>query len=286
MDRESLNQHLSQISTMWTVLIQAHAQGDEGAAKADDRAQAAARAALLQRYGASVYRYLLGSLRDADAADELFQEFGLRLVRGDFHRADRSKGRFRDFLKTALFRLIVDAQRRKKRQLQERPWSALTPGDEPERAFEAAAKPWVEPEIHPGSSAEDDRRFLAVWRAELLSAAWESLANSERRTGQPVHTVLRLRTDHPALRSADLAERLSSQFGRPVNAVWVRKKLLLARAVFTDALLDGVARSLADPTRENIEQELIDLGLLDHCREALARRFNEQPRTPGERGAG
>ena len=37
---------------------------------------------LLQRYQGVVYRYLLGSLRDADAADELFQEFALRCLQG------------------------------------------------------------------------------------------------------------------------------------------------------------------------------------------------------------
>jgi hypothetical protein len=69
-----------------------------------------------------------------------------------------------------------------------------------------------------------------------------------------------------------MAERLTSSLGRPVSAVWVRKKLVLAREKFTDALLEAVAQSLAEPTHEALEQELIDLGLVDHCRAALARR--------------
>ena len=48
---------------------------------------------------------------DADLADEMFQEFALRLVRGDFRNADAARGRFRFFLKTALYHLVVDAQR-------------------------------------------------------------------------------------------------------------------------------------------------------------------------------
>ena len=109
MERDAFNQHLSQISTVWTVLHQANA----GPTSARDAGEAQTR--LLQRYGAAIYRYLLAAVRDRDAADELFQEFALRFVRGDFSRADESRGRFRDFLKTALFHLVVDAQRRSRR---------------------------------------------------------------------------------------------------------------------------------------------------------------------------
>ena len=64
---------------------------------------------LVLRYGGAVHRYLLASLRDVDAADELAQEFALRFLRGDFKNADPGKGRFRDFLKRAVYRLMVDS---------------------------------------------------------------------------------------------------------------------------------------------------------------------------------
>ena len=62
----------------------------------------------MQRYCGSVYRYLLGALRNGDAAIELFQEFAMRFVRGDFHRASPTRGRFRDYVKTALINLVTD----------------------------------------------------------------------------------------------------------------------------------------------------------------------------------
>src|SRR5262245_11072204 len=104
MNNESVQQRLSQISTAWTLIT--HAQG--GPAAADTAAQAA----LVERYQAAVFRYLLGALRDADPADELFQEFALRLVRGDFRRADASRGRFRDFVKTALINMVINYQKK------------------------------------------------------------------------------------------------------------------------------------------------------------------------------
>lgn len=254
MDREKLEHHLSQITTAWTVLGQAHA----GGGGTGDATQVQAQARLVRRYGAAVYRYLLGALRNPDEADDLFQDFALRFIRGDFHNANQSKGRFRDYLKSALFRQIVDFQRRRRKE----EGSVPLPTD-------ARGAPAI---AGPSDVAEADRQFAAVWRAELLARAWDALAEAEQRTGQPLHTVLRLRTDFPDIRSPEMAERLTEQLQQSVNAGWVRKRLLQARTVFTDALLDNVAESLSDPTRENLEAELIDLGLLEHCRDALDRR--------------
>jgi len=108
MDPQQLNERLSQISTRWTLLFQAH----QGSAEAVSTAQKQ----LIQRYTPAVYRDLLGAVHDPEAADELFQEFALRFVRGDFKRADPERGRFRDFLKTSLYHLVVDYQRRRQQQ--------------------------------------------------------------------------------------------------------------------------------------------------------------------------
>ena len=58
---------------------------------------------------------MLAALKDADAADEVFQEFALRLVRGDFRRADPQRGRFRDFVKTALINMVINYRKKKGR---------------------------------------------------------------------------------------------------------------------------------------------------------------------------
>src|SRR5438477_13217082 len=69
-DNPSLDARLSKISTIWTVLRQAHGGPADAAA--------AAQQVLLQRYGGAIHRYLLAILRDRHAADDLTQEFGLR----------------------------------------------------------------------------------------------------------------------------------------------------------------------------------------------------------------
>jgi hypothetical protein len=77
-----------------------------------------------------------------------------------------------------------------------------------------------------------------------------------------------------------MAEQLSTRLGKPVTANWVRQELLRARMKFGDFLLDDLVHSLDQPTLERLEEELIDLGLLDHCRAALDRWQGRSPSGP------
>lgn len=242
----ALEQHLSCLVTDWNALVTAH--------RGEDAARRAAQQRLLQTYQRAVYRFLTALTRSPDAADDLFQEFAIRFLRGDFRNADPGRGRFRDFLKTALRRLVIDHQRREQR-----------------RAAPALAE-GMDPADDTPPDAEADRQFLEAWQNELLRRAWDALLLHERQTGQRVHTVLRCRADHPDLSSEELASRLSAQLGQAVTRDWVRKWLMKARERFVDLLLEEVARPLDGPSLEELVQEVADLGLLESCKEGLQRR--------------
>jgi RNA polymerase sigma factor (sigma-70 family) len=241
--------HLSQIQTAWSMVQRAHG---------DHTALPLAQQALLDRYGGAVRRYALAALRDEDAADEVFQEFALRFVRGDFRNADPERGRFRAFVKTSVYRLIVDYQRRQKKRYREGPMHSnlAEPIGEPERA---------EGEV-------DDAMFEASWRDDLLARCWNKLDEVERETGKPYYTALHYRVEHPDLRSPELAAGLSEKLGKEIKAGAVRVLLHRAREEFGDLLLAEVAESLTDHSLDAVEQELIELNLLEYCRPALERR--------------
>ena len=245
MDEQDLR--LSRIDTLWSVVRGAH--GPSGGAMRQ------AQEALLSRYGGAVRRYLLGALRDVDAADEVFQEFALKLVSGAFQRADAGQGRFRNFLKTALFHLIVDHQRRKRRQGAER----VLVVDPPERVTPADA------------TADEEEAWTRSWRDELLAKSWAALSQIEQSSGTPYYTVLRFRCDHPDMRSPDMALELSRTLNKSMQASAVRVLIHRARDMFAERLLDLVRDSLANPLPDELEEELIDLHLLDYCREQFHR---------------
>ena len=234
---------ISQIETQWSLVKQAHGKLEEEHCRA--------RRQLIERYFGAVERYLRKSLGNEDAAAEVGQEFALRFARGDYHRADASRGRFRDYLKTVLFHLIADFRRvagRKPAPLDGEVEVVDSPADE-----------------------DADREFVESWRDDLQARAWRRLKEMEENTGRPFYTALRLRADKPAARSSELSQLLSESLAKPVSPESVRQTLHRARAQFADFLIDEISQSLSDPTRENIEQELIDLKLLDYCREALNR---------------
>jgi RNA polymerase sigma-70 factor (ECF subfamily) len=245
MDDDEL--HLSRIQTAWSMVRQAH--GDHTAVQS-------AQQALLDRYGGAVRRYALAALRDEDAADEVWQEFALRFVRGDFGGADPQRGRFRAFVKTIVYRLIVDYQRRRKRQFREGPMHSNL----------------AEPADGCDAAGDEDAAFQASWRDELLARSWQRLKDEEGQSGKPHYTVLRYRVDHPDLHSPELAAGLTEKLGKSVNAGAARVLLHRARDAFAELLLDEVVQSLADNSVDAAEEELIELELLEYCRPALDRR--------------
>ena len=241
---ENLDQCLSRISTLWSLVCRAN-QGPGDAANS-------ACQQLLERYGGAIRRYLRAVLRDRDAADEVYQEFALRLVHGDLRGASPQRGRFRNFVKGTLFHLIADYRKQRWK------WPRPLPADG--AALAASSE-----------EMESDRQFTEGWRDELLARAWASLADSEGGAGRLFYAVLRFRADHAQMRSPQMAEELAAELDRPFTAAGVRQVLHRARERFAQLLVDEVGHSLEDPTTEQLEQELAELGLLDYCRPALER---------------
>jgi RNA polymerase sigma-70 factor (ECF subfamily) len=246
MTEDDRDPRLCSISTLWSVVLRAH----------DDQPEAAraAQRQLLERYGPAVRRYLLCCLPDEESAEELYQEFILRFLSGDFRKADPSKGRFRNYLKTVIYHMLCGHRR----QNQNRP-VALRPD---------VADPAVEQPLEQAM----DATFLESWRKELLDRCWAALARAEQQGGQPYDTVLRVRADNPEVRSPQLAELVSARLGRPLSATAVRQALHRARERFAELLVEEVRQSLVDPDKETLIDELIDLGLYQHCEAVLKKR--------------
>lgn len=240
MDQPGFDERLSRIQTRWTAVIRAHDPGASDARAARDR--------LVVRYAAPVYRYLLGAVRDPDAAADLCQEFAVRFLRGDFRRAAPGRGRFRDYVKTALANLVNDFHRA--RRAGPLPLAADAP----------------EPAASPPAASEED--FLGGWRQALLDRTWEALEEAN----PAFRAVLQLRVENPELASPELAARLGERLGRPVTPENVRKSLQRAHARFAELLLDQVADSMDDPGADDLDAELRALNLLKYCRSALDRR--------------
>jgi RNA polymerase sigma-70 factor (ECF subfamily) len=200
----------------------------------------------------------MASLHNPAAAEELFQEFALRFLCGDFRHAHPQRGRFRDYVKASLAHLISNYYHQRERQ--PRSLNPIHPV----------------PTEEPPASLEVDTLFLASWRDELLAQAWHGLAQAETARTHPFYTVLRFRTDYPKLSSQEMADQLGTSLGKALTASAVRQMLHRARERFADLLIEEVAETLGDPTDERLEEEFMDLGLYEYCRLALRRRRSDR----------
>ena len=219
--------HLTDLETSWTTIRNAHCPGEVG--------QAAMRE-LIGRYHDAVERYLRLKLRDRNLADEVFQEFWLKVVKHKLAGADHNKGRFRDYLRTVLHRLIIDHFRARKLQ-------PLPPGD------------LLDPNA-------DDPEYDRVWREAVIRRVWSRLDTYEVSTPKNRYaSVLHLRVGEPKAPIEDLARQLTEQVGTPVSPEAFRKTLQRARAKFLELLVQELRETIHPATPEDIEAEIFDLGL-------------------------
>lgn len=236
---------LSRIETVWTMIYHAHTDGAP--------AQGQAQHELLARYGSAILRYLRGAFRDEMAAEETYQEFAIRFLRGDYRSAHPDKGRFRGFLKVVLSRLVADHYRKQSRRREAPLDTFCSLSDD-------------------SDEVRRDAEFLETWRDEMLTQAWRRLAEEEQRSGKPWMTLLKLRVENPEHRSVELAAQLAQILEEDVTPTRLRVLLHRSRERFANYLIDAVAESIRDETIADVEQELAELQLLQYCQSVLEQR--------------
>jgi len=206
----------------------------------------------LIRYADAVLGYLNALLRNAQDAEDVSQEFFVRVVERGFERAHPDRGRFRDYLKTA----VRNAATSHLRRLQRSP--ALVDPSQIESVLPAE------------SDSEADREWVADWQRCLMDRAWRALESHQHRSpGNLYWTVLRVSVDHGDEDSTSLATRAAAIAGRPLRADAFRQQLSRARRMFAELLLREVAQTLEDPTPVEIEEELVETGLIQHVKPFL-----------------
>jgi len=226
-EADAAGDRLTTLETSWTEIRKAHLPGPDG--------QAAMRE-LIGRYHDAVERYLRLKLRDRNLADEVFQEFWTKLLDHKLAGADHNKGRFRDYLRTVLHRLIIDHFRGRKFQ-------PLPPGD------------LIDP-------SAPDLEYDRVWREAVLSRVRSRLETYEAATPKNRYAkVLQLRISDTDASIEELAERLGVEVGSPVTPEAFRKTLQRARAKFFELLVEELRSTIHPASAEDIEAEIYDLGL-------------------------
>lgn len=196
------------------------------------------------RYGPAVQRYLGAILRDAHAADDVWQELVRALLARGGPATWPGKGRFRDYLRTAARNAALSYLRKTKRHATgELPADVAGPAD---RAL------------------DDD------WRRSLLEKVWRQLDAAEHAGGGKFfHTALRVYTDHDDLDSPAQARLVAERLGRAVTAEAFRQQVSRGKRKMAELILTEVAATVAGATAADVEAELVELGLMRFVRDYL-----------------
>jgi hypothetical protein len=228
-------QHLSEMITLWTLVLRAVSTSDP---------DTAAMAVVLPRYCQSVNLYLRVVLQDQNAADEVCQEFAYRFARGDFRHVRPENGRFRDYVKVSILRMVQEYRRKSQREAHQEP---------------------LDSELLTVASPEPDEAFDSACRAVLIERTWAELEESVKGEHPTLYDVLRRKAESPELTSAALAEKLTAEFGKDFTAVNIRQMLHRAREQFSSMLRIQVAALQTGGDVDSVDEELADLGLLSYC---------------------
>ncbi|MBI5759674.1 MAG: hypothetical protein HZA46_14240 [Planctomycetales bacterium] len=202
----------------------------------------------VMKYARAIQKYVAALVRDSHDAEEVAQEFLMRVFDKGFCPQNVVRGRFRDYLKSSV-RYVAISHLRKRR---------------PVALDEELLATLAQPEI------DADQAWAHEWRNCLLERVWQALElHQQQADDNSFHTVLRQFTDDPQAGSETHAARLSERLGRPVNAAAFRQQLHRARRQFAKLIVAEVRQTLQNPTAALVEQELIDLDLMPYVREFL-----------------
>jgi RNA polymerase sigma-70 factor (ECF subfamily) len=202
----------------------------------------------VMRYARAIQKYVAAIVRDPHDAEDVAHDFLVRVFDKGFCPENVSRGRFRDYLKSAVrYVAISHLRQRRSAEMTEEMLASI---------------------IQPDSEA--DRTYSSEWRTCVLERAWQAIELHQQQNADNLfYSVLRLYSDDPKTSSDDHAVKLSEQLGRTVRADAFRQQLHRARKHFAKLIVEEVRQTIQNPNSESIEQELIDLDLMEFVRESL-----------------
>lgn len=210
-------------------------------------------AQFIRQYAPAVERYFRALIKNPHDAEDVAQDFFMRVTRHGFARARKERGRFRDYLKAAVRNSALNFLRRQQTAKKNAELANSRVVLMSKKRLAAAEQEW-----------------MAVWRRCVLDRACQALERHQRGSpGNLFSTVVSLLLDFPDEDAKSMAERTSAAIGKPIRVEAFRKQVSRARRKLARLLVQEIAKTLDAPTAEQVKDELIELSLWQFVRDYL-----------------
>jgi RNA polymerase sigma-70 factor (ECF subfamily) len=219
-------------STRWSLVV------DAGGAVSSEARDALG--ALCAAYWYPIYALIRRESYDPHQAQDLTQSYFARLLeKGVIARADRTRGRFRAFLKTDCQHFLIDQHRR---EVAAGPLARTISID----ARDAEGRYLVEP----ADGLTPDHLFDHAWAVTLLDRVLDLVAAEYARAGR-VELFDRLKVILTQGKGSVPAATLAAQLGKTEGAIHVAAYRLRKR--YREVLQEQIATTLDDPSETDDE---------------------------------
>ncbi len=226
-------------TTRWTLLAEATLHGNTAGQEALTR--------MCEAYRQPIEDYLCSRGCKAQEIEDLVQDFFLRWLRSRaWKRAERDRGRFRNFMMGGVMHVL--AKHHSRGQTQKRG------GGVEHDSLDAMKESGIEP---PGPEPDDIIEFDRRWAVSLVENTLAAICAEEGNRGKQAEFAV-LRHFLPGADEMIPLEEAVSRLGTSLNAVKVAIHRLRAR--FRERLRAEVARTVSAP--HEIEEELMYLRSL------------------------
>jgi len=230
-------------ATSWTMVAQVRSQNEKEALEARNR--------LCRAYWYPIYLLIRAhAYAHSDAQDLTQGFFEVFLHRDGFAKADREKGRLRNYLLTSVNHYLISAHEHSTAQKRGSGKVVLAPFD----SVLAENQYRVEPVDH----LSPDRLFQRRWALQLLEGTFELLRSKYAADGLDVeYDALRPMLGFSGEALEEDYAAISARTGVETGAL--RARVCRLRAKFVELLRKTVAATLWDTSDESINEELREL---------------------------
>lgn len=211
------------------------------------------------RYEKAIKAFLGKKLGNLDKVEQVYAFFIQKCMEGKLSNYDPAKASFRKYLKTVLRNSCYEYARQN-----------------------AAEDNWVQMEtgISPTDNAIDqlaDQAFNQKLIETIFRRALDSIENVDHLYFITIKLITEATyRDIKPPSSSELASILSANGGRPISEENARKIKSRAKKVFAKRIILEVGELIGTDNLDELENALIDIGILQYCKKALAKMRKKQ----------